>query len=356
VRLLRHLRARGRTVGHLARGRSPGRARSGIGLVATILAAVAAVAFVAGCGGVPRGAVAKVGGVPISTAQFDQCLRELVGPGTALPRPGSAAYRQDAAAAVTSLVQQQVVLNAAAALGLHVSDQLVQAELARMAAADGGVPRLYAVAARSGLDGSQLLASVKDAVLGRAVYQRVSARFAPTVAQLRSYYASHRARFSRPATRTVRQVLLRTRKQALLVRALLAADPSAAGWARVARRYSIDPASRDRGGDLGAIERGQMVEPFDRAAFSLPLDTVSQPVRSRDGWHVLEVTAVTPATVVSFAAARASITSTLTAQRWQYWLDWTEKGTTIVYAPGFDPAKLTAAASSSPSPSPTKAG
>lgn len=355
MRLLRHPQANGRAGGCGPRRRSPVRVRVGARLAAPLLAALL-VTFIAGCGGVPKGAVATVGGVPITTARFDQYLRQLAGPGASLPRPGSAAYRQEAAAAVSSLVQQQVVLNAAASLGIRVSNGQVQAQLEQMAAGYGGMQKLYAAAARSGLDGSQLLVGVKDALVSRAVYQRVSARFVPTAAQMRSYYVSHRRQFSRPATRTVRQVLVRTRKQALLVRALLAADPGAAGWARVARRYSIDLTSRDNGGDLGAIERGQMVKPFDRAAFSLPLDTISQPVHSRYGWHVLEVTAVTPATVTSFAAARASIRNTLTAQRWQYWLEWTQKGTKIVYAPGFDPAKLTAAASSSPSPSPTKVG
>jgi hypothetical protein len=96
-----------------------------------------------------------------------------------------------------------------------------------------------------------------------------------------------------------------------------------------------------------------MVAPFNKAAFSLPLDAISQPVHSLYGWHVLEVTAITPARVTSFAAAKASIKNALVAQKWQYWLTWTQKGMKIVYAAGYNPAQLTASPSPSPSHSPT---
>ena len=58
----------------------------------------------------------------------------------------------------------------------------------------------------------------------------------------------------------------------------------------VARRESSDLASAEQGGNLGQWVKGQMDPAFDSAAFSLPLSTVSQPVLSSFGYHLIEIT------------------------------------------------------------------
>jgi hypothetical protein len=60
-------------------------------------------------------------------------------------------------------------------------------------------------------------------------------------------------------------------------------------FATLAAQYSDDPGSGANGGDLGWFARGAMVAPFDDAAFSLPLNQVSEPVKSDFGYHLIEV-------------------------------------------------------------------
>jgi len=59
-------------------------------------------------------------------------------------------------------------------------------------------------------------------------------------------------------------------------------------FAEMARKYSDDVTSED-GGDLGWFPAGQMVPEFDKIAFSLQADDVSQPVRTQFGWHIIKV-------------------------------------------------------------------
>jgi len=60
-------------------------------------------------------------------------------------------------------------------------------------------------------------------------------------------------------------------------------------FAVVAQETSEDPGSKANGGDLGFFRRGQMVKDFDEAAFSLEPGTLSDPVRSEYGFHVIRV-------------------------------------------------------------------
>jgi peptidyl-prolyl cis-trans isomerase C len=60
-------------------------------------------------------------------------------------------------------------------------------------------------------------------------------------------------------------------------------------FAELAKQYSDDPASGANGGDLGYFERGQMVAPFEEAAFSLAPTQTSDIVESPFGYHIIMV-------------------------------------------------------------------
>ncbi len=116
-------------------------------------------------------------------------------------------------------------------------------------------------------------------------------------AEVNAYYKAHLDDFSRPATAYLSFVALpRITTPADTAAAHARADSvraeivGGAPFAEVARRESSDSASAARGGDLGEWTRGSMDAAFDSAAFALPLNTVSQPVRSSFGFHIIEIT------------------------------------------------------------------
>lgn len=115
-------------------------------------------------------------------------------------------------------------------------------------------------------------------------------------AEVTAYYRSHQDDFKRPPTAFLSYVALPRLLNASDTAAARARADSAraeiaggAPFAEVAQRESADTASATRGGDLGEWTRGSMDPAFDSAAFALPLKTVSRPVLSQFGFHLIEI-------------------------------------------------------------------
>ena len=118
-----------------------------------------------------------------------------------------------------------------------------------------------------------------------------------TDADVARYYQNHRDEFKRNRTAYLSFVALpRVTNSSDTAAARTRADSArqeiagGAPFADVARRESADSATADKGGDLGEWTKGSMDRAFDSAAFSLPLHTVSQPVLSQFGFHLIEIT------------------------------------------------------------------
>lgn len=76
------------------------------------------------------------------------------------------------------------------------------------------------------------------------------------------------------------------REQLMSLRARIQAGED---FAELAKLYSEDPGSRDKGGDLGWVRAGMMVDAFEEVMFATPEGEVSAPFRSPFGWHILQV-------------------------------------------------------------------
>lgn len=119
-----------------------------------------------------------------------------------------------------------------------------------------------------------------------------------TPQEVERFYASHRDDFKRPRTAFLSFVALpRATTPADTAAARARADSArqeilgGTPFADVARRESADTASASKGGNLGEWTKGAMDAAFDSAAFALPLKTLSHPVLSQFGFHLIEVTA-----------------------------------------------------------------
>jgi peptidyl-prolyl cis-trans isomerase D len=87
-----------------------------------------------------------------------------------------------------------------------------------------------------------------------------------------------------------------------------------ADFARLAKEYSKDPGSAQKGGDLGWFGRGMMVKPFEDAVFSMKDGQTSGVVESDFGYHIIRVTGIEPARIKSFEDVKGQIEAELRQQ------------------------------------------
>ncbi len=128
----------------------------------------------------------------------------------------------------------------------------------------------------------------------------------PTENELRAFYDDIKDQQpDRPPTVSFRQIVVPSQASPEAMReALLLADSLAkelqkgANFGVVARRFSDDPGSREMGGEMGWVRRGQgLVREFEQAAFRLQPGKVSPPVQTSFGFHLIEVVRAQPAEV-----------------------------------------------------------
>jgi peptidyl-prolyl cis-trans isomerase D len=128
--------------------------------------------------------------------------------------------------------------------------------------------------------------------------EQVTALLATREADAKALYEERLETYDAPEQVRARHILLRVepgapaetvearRKQAEEIRARLVGGED---FAELASSLSEDPGSKESGGDLGFFKRGQMVKPFEDAAFALAPGELGPVVRSDFGFHVLRL-------------------------------------------------------------------
>jgi parvulin-like peptidyl-prolyl isomerase len=145
--------------------------------------------------------------------------------------------------------------------------------------------------------------------------------------EVKAFYDKNQEQMKRPERVHVRHVLVKVDKGATAeakqkARAkaddVLAKAKGGADFAKLASESSDDPGSKQHGGDLSWVARGQTVPPFEAAAFALkkPND-LSPVVETEYGYHVIQLLAHEDAGVVPLAEVKDRIAEFLKQQQQQ---------------------------------------
>jgi parvulin-like peptidyl-prolyl isomerase len=379
-------------------------------LVVLLLASVGLVAGCGG--NLPKSAAARVGNIIITQQAFDERIADFAAqyagqvPDKATDAAQYKVFQQDV---LEYMITYELASQASTGMKITVTDADVQAELDKVKTSTfgGDQAQFDAALKQQGITLDQLKRSYRESMLLQKVYEEVT-KSVTTVPDkdIQAYYDAHKTNYFVAETRTARHILLtpvsgRTDATtstttsssttsttaasttgssdsssttsdtatatasssttttslptqadwdsalaaAQLVRAQLVAG---ADWTIEAKMYSDDPGSKETGGDLGTISKGQMVKEFEDAVFSQKKDEISQPVKTAYGYHIIQVTGITEAKQYTLDEVKAEITSTLLndakSRAWQAWVKAQKEKVGVVYAQAWVTTTTTTAA------------
>ena len=143
--------------------------------------------------------------------------------------------------------------------------------------------------------------------------KRLRAKHPSTVtpAQIQAYYTGHTSQFGTPASRSIRIVRTNDAKTAAAAKKALESGQS---FAVVAKKYSVDTATKNKGGLLVGVTKGQEEQALDTAAFAAPVNKVIGPIHGTFGYYVFEVTSIKKSTQQTLDQATPLIKQILQGQ------------------------------------------
>ncbi len=174
------------------------------------------------------------------------------------------------------------------------------------------------------LEGFQqaLRSDIRAQLRNETLRQTVVGIVEPTEDELIAHYEENIARYDVEEQVQASHILVPDEETAREVRGLLLDGED---FAALAAEYSEDSSNRDQGGELGWFGRGQMVEPFEEAAFALEIGEISQPVETRFGYHIIQVTDRKEAHTPSFEDVEEQVRQDYIAdEEAERWADWYE--------------------------------
>ena len=303
---------------------------------------IALALFVAACGGsdsdsssaekptVAAGSVAAVGSQQLTQAEFDSlydsAVKQGVANGQTAPEKGSAEETTLKQQVLQSLVQNAEIAQEATAKKIKVDPTKVDADLEafKLQCCENKPAKYQKYLKDQGLTEAQLMAQFELRQQAQGLYDDVTKGVNVTAEEAQKHYDENKqASYATAQSRKVAHILLDVAPkgkgtEADCVKAaevLKEVEANPKDWKALVKKYSVDPGSKDTGGEYTITDDENWDADFRKGAFGLANtgDITDPPVQSQFGCHIIKALGpITPATFTAFDEVKQQIIDELT--------------------------------------------
>ena len=243
--------------------------------------------------------IAIVNGAEIPKAVFDKAYTQAVARYTQTGqsiKPALAERLKDSI--VQWLVDQQIVREQANKLGLQVSTEELQRHWAEHKKRYGPRASFEIFLRQAKSTEEEIKNSFANNLLREKLFRHISAKVRIEQAEIEQYYDANRSSYNQEESVHVAHILIRIpkdissrerkRRFKLARRVASKAQKRPETFDKLAKDFSEDETTKNRGGDFGPFKRGQMIAAFERVAFEMKPNTISGVVESPYGFHIIK--------------------------------------------------------------------
>ncbi len=168
---------------------------------------------------------------------------------------------------------------------------------------------------KSGLTRADMEARLRDTLISNKVFSReLRNREELTDRELRERYDREKERYRLPERARLREIVVlrpegnpgNAQKAEQKANDIATQARNGADFAKLAQTFS-ESGSKDKGGDLGEVARGELLPDLDKAVFNNPAGTVIGPLNTKSGWHIIKVETRLPSEVPAFESLKDKI-------------------------------------------------
>ncbi|HEX2061529.1 MAG TPA: peptidylprolyl isomerase [Thermoanaerobaculia bacterium] len=281
----------------------------------TIFALAIALTATAASAEVLEGIVVRVGDRIITRSQYERRLRDTWAEieRTAPPEKRVAMKEEARLGLVNELVSELLIKDRADRLNITVTEAEINEAVNRL-------KQQYGIASdeqfeqslrSSGLTRADMEARLRDTLITNKVFGReLRQRDQLTDAELRERYNREKEQYRLPERAHLREIVILKPESGSIEEARTRANEVAEAarkpgtdFANLATTMS-ESGTRDKGGDLGEINRGDLVPALDQAVFSAQTGAVIGPVETKSAWVIMKVEQRLPSEVPAFESIK----------------------------------------------------
>lgn len=260
--------------------------------------------------------VVRVGDRIITRTQYDRRLRDVYTEieQTAPPEQVASAKQNARATIVDDMISELLIKDRADRLGITVTDAEVRDAVTRLKQQYGITTdeQFVSSLSQSGLTRAEMEARLRESLLTQKVFSReLRGRADMTDSELRDKYNREKESYRLPERAHLREiVVLKPEDPAKIEEARQrstevaeAALKPGTDFANLASTMS-ESGTRDKGGDLGEVAKGDLVADLDKAVFNAAPGTILGPLETKSAWHIIRVEQRLPSEVPAFESIK----------------------------------------------------